>query len=172
MPPARPAKSPARGRPSTSPAPQRPAASAKKNGKAKAGSAADLADADLNEEAEAAAGEASSSSKTPAKAAKTPTKAAAAPAAAAKPAAPVSVPALIGAVVVLILALAGGAYMYTKPGAKAPLPRLGPKAFNGKDLKTSFTGVSMVAFMCAVPLHVPSAAGVLRGARAPPSPGR
>ena len=43
---------------------------------------------------------------------------------------------------------------------------------DGTDLKTSFTGVSMVAFMCAVPLHIPSAVGVLRGARAPPSPGR
>jgi len=153
MPPARPTKSPPPQRPKGTPS--------KAAGKAKAGKATDASvaasesDDEVDSEPAAANGQASSSasSKSPAKAAAKGSKAPSAvkaKAAAAAPSAPAAkaAPATIGAVLVLFLALAAGAYTVLAPGKLKPVPKLGPNAFDGLNLKLSggHTGVAMVGF--------------------------
>ena len=154
MPPARPTKSPPPQRPKGTPS--------KVAGKAKAGKATDAvseSDDEVDSEPVAANGQASSSStssKSPAKAAAKGSKASSAvkaKAAAAAPSAPAAkaAPSTVGAVLVLLLALAAGAYTVLTPGKLKPVPKLGPNAFDGLNLKLSggHTGVAVVGFTCA-----------------------
>ena len=153
MPPARPTKSPPPQRPKGTPS---KAAGKAKAGKATAASvAASESDDEVDSEPAAANGQASSSasSKSPAKAAAKGSKAPSAvkaKAAAAAPSAPAAkaAPATIGAVLVLFLALAAGAYTVLAPGKLKPVPKLGPNAFDGLNLKLSggHTGMAMVGF--------------------------
>jgi len=151
MPPARPTKSPPPQRPKGTPS--------KVAGKAKAGKATDAvseSDDEVDSEPVAANGQASSSStssKSPAKAAAKGSKASSAvkaKAAAAAPSAPAAkaAPSTVGAVLVLLLALAAGAYTVLAPGKLKPVPKLGDKAFDGLNLKLSggHTGVAVVGF--------------------------
>ena len=149
-------------RPTKSPPPQRPKGTpSKAAGKAKAGKAtaasvaASESDDEVDSEPAAANGQASSSasSKSPAKAAAKGSKAPSAvkaKAAAAAPSAPAAkaAPATIGAVLVLFLALAAGAYTVLAPSKLKPVPKLGPNAFDGLNLKLSggHTGMAMVGF--------------------------
>jgi len=149
-------------RPTKSPPPQRPKGTpSKAAGKAKAGKATDASvaasesDDEVDSEPAAANGQASSSasSKSPAKAAAKGSKAPSAvkaKAAAAAPSAPAAkaAPATMAAVLVLFLALAAGAYTVLAPGKLKPVPKLGPNAFDGLNLKLSggHTGVAMVGF--------------------------
>ena len=93
-----------------------------------------------------------SNGKSPAKGSKAPpaAKAKAAPSAPAAKAAPST----LAAALVLLLALAAGAYTALAPGKLKSVPKLGPKAFDGLDLKLSggHTGVAMVGFTCAAAL--------------------
>ena len=138
-------------RPNKSPAPQRPTPT-KAAGKAKAGKATDAAsDSDDAEPMNGQNGHASNG-KSPAKGSKAPpaAKAKAAPSAPAAKAAPST----LAAALVLLLALAAGAYTALAPGKLKSVPKLGPKAFDGLDLKLSggHTGVAMVGFTCAAAL--------------------
>ena len=141
-------------RPNKSPAPQRPTPT-KAAGKAKAGKATDAAsDSDDAEPMNGQNGHASNG-KSPAKGSKAPA-AAKAKAAAAPPSAPAAkaAPSTLAAALVLLLALAAGAYTALAPGKLKSVPKLGPKAFDGLDLKLSggHTGVAMVGFTCAAAL--------------------
>ena len=141
-------------RPNKSPAPQRPTPT-KAAGKAKAGKATDAAsDSDDAEPMNGQNGHASNG-KSPAKGSKAP-PAAKAKAAAAPPSAPAAkaAPSTLAAALVLLLALAAGAYTALAPGKLKSVPKLWPKAFDGLDLKLSggHTGVAMVGFTCAAAL--------------------
>ena len=156
-------------RPNKSPAPQRPTPT-KAAGKAKAGKATDAAsDSDDAEPMNGQNGHASNG-KSPAKGTKAPPAAKAAPS-------------TLAAALVLLLALAAGAYTALAPGKLKSVPKLGPKAFDGLDLKLSggHTGVAMVGFTCAAalcffscPLCCVHAARSLAGTRqlSPPEAGR
>ena len=153
-------------RPTKSPPPQRPKGTpSKAAGKAKAGKATDAAaamaepDDEVDAATEAVNGQASSSTaKSPAKVtkgSKVP-PAAKAPTAARSPSAPAAKapPVAVGAFLVLLLALAAGAYTVLKPNKLKPVPTLGPNAFDGLSLKLSggHTGVAMVGFWYAAAL--------------------
>ena len=76
--------------------------------------------------------------------------------AAAPPSAPAAkaAPSTLAAALVLLLALAAGAYTALAPGKLKSVTKLGPGAFDGLDLKLSggHTGVAMVGFTCAAAL--------------------
>lgn len=88
------------------------------------------------------------SSKSPAKGSKAPSAAKAK--AAAPPSAPAAkaAPSTLAAALVLLLALAAGAYTALAPGKLKSVTKLGPGAFDGLDIKLSggHTGVAMVGF--------------------------
>lgn len=152
MPPARPTKSPPPQRPKGTPT--------KAAGKAKAGKAtAAASDSDeVDAEPVATNGHGASnghaSSKSPAKGSKAPSAAKAK--AAAPPSAPAAkaAPSTLAAALVLLLALAAGAYTALAPGKLKSVTKLGPGAFDGLDIKLSggHTGVAMVGFTCAAAL--------------------